>query len=73
MIRTLILLHHLENARGELVARGLWDHDRPNNIHNAHWRQHCWDADELIARLRGVRSHANASEISQAKAEAQSG
>jgi len=56
MIRTLILLHHLENARGELVARGFWDTRLPDNTHNAAWAESAWLADSLIAKLRGIRA-----------------
>jgi len=56
MIRTLILLHHLEDARGDLVARRLWDHPRPGCFQNDNWFETVALADALIARLRGVRA-----------------
>ena len=56
MIRILTLLHHLENARGELVARNLWDDRPPGNIHNDGWLESVRLADYLIAHLRGIRA-----------------
>lgn len=56
MIRTLILLKALEDARGELVARRLWDTHRPSNVYNETWLESAWLADSLIAKLRGDRA-----------------
>jgi len=67
MIRFQLLLHHLENARGELVARGRWEPHLPIDPLERKWLDAVRSADFLIAHLRGVISAGAPSKVAQAR------